>query len=544
MSATPDVVLHDERDGVTAVRGLPVIVLATSLALTFVAVILLSVLVPEPLVVRPSVALEQPDAGGVVCAAGASGERIETENAFVVTAVTDGDDDTIQARASLLVLGSASQRLVVEPLEPAGSIVVTAPLGIDGWLWSGWADRATVTWREWNSSGGPGLPRGRSAAACIATSAATFVVPGLRTDGGNEAYLTLANPFTADATFAVTFLTPLGRTEPIALRNVSVSAGTRVQVRVNDHLPREADVAAIVSVGAGRLAVEGYQLALAGVGGIDGLTIVQASTAPSTSWTVPWLVSDDQRSTWLWVVNPEPRSVTLDVVVHTASGPTLPGDFESITVPALGVLRVPASDLAPRAGEPFGVTLTSDTTGVHVSAGLQVTGETVEMTGISTVLASPAGDERWLLAGRGAPERETTLHVVNLGEEEAGVSLALRVREGESTSSSPRSLADLVVPPGGVVRVRLPLPQDGVWSLEVSGPPDIVVGRTAFGQASLEPVVTSAVPSSAWRRPVLPLAGRPLDGWGRALGTAADLRPAGSRLGALPPLEPEPEPEG
>ncbi len=521
-----------------APRHLPSVLLASALTLTLVGVVVLSLVVPAPLTRAPSVGASQPDAGGSVCAVGSTGEQASTS--FVVTAVPD-DDAAESARISLLVLGDEMMRLPVEPLAPGELLRVDPALGTEGWLWTGWADRATVTWREWSSVGAPGVPRGRSAAPCVSTTAALAVVPGLRTDGGNEAFLALANPFTADATFAVAFVTPLGRTEPIALRNVSVSAGQRVVLRVNDHLPRESDVAAIVEIGAGRLAVEGHQLALAGVGGIDGLSIVQASSIASTSWTVPWLVADPSRSTWLWIHNPEPRSVTLDVVVHTAAGPRLPDGFETITVPPLGLLRVPASELAPRAGEPFGITLTSDTTGVHVSAGLQASGDGsgVESTGISTYLGSPAPDARWLVAGLAAPDRTTVLHVVNLGERAADVSIALRVQAADATESSLRPLPRTVVSAGAVARIVLPLPEDGIWSVEVEGPPQLVVARSSSGSAVLEPVVTPAVPSATWRQPVLPLAGRALSGWSRWLGTDADLRPTEERIGTLPPIGPE-----
>jgi hypothetical protein len=530
-----------------APRHLPSIILSVVLILTLVGVVALSLLVPAPAISTPSAGAAQPDAGGSVCAVGSTSEQ--TSTSLVITAVTDTDThtdtdagtdaETVPARMSLLVLGEDVRRLPVEPLDPGELLRIDPPLGTSGWVWTGWADRATVTWREWSSVGGPGAPRGRSAAPCVTTSAALAVVPGLRTDGGNEAYLTLANPFTADATFAVAFVTPLGRTEPIALRNVSVSAGQRVVLRVNDHLPREADVAAIVEIGAGRLAVEGHQLALAGVGGIDGLTIVQASTAASTSWTLPWLVQDPSRSSWIWVYNPEPRRVTLDIVVHTASGPQLPGGFETIDVPPLGLLRLPASDLAPRAGEPFGVTFTSETTGVHVSGGLQVSGVDVESTGIATFLGSPAPDGRWLVAGIAAPERSTSLHVVNLGDADANVSIALQVQPADAAASSLRPLPAIVVAAGATARITLPLPDDGIWSVEVVGPPQLVVARSSSGTSGAEPVVTPAVPSAAWRQPVLSLAGRALEGWARRLGTDADLRPAAGTIGTLPPVSPE-----
>lgn len=517
------------------------IVLAVAVVLLAAGVTVASILVPPAQVAVPPVGVSAPGAGGSVCAAGAAGER--TRDSLILAAVptADGtsDDTSVMARATVVVLGAAPRRLPVEPLAASDLLHIDPALGTDEWLWTGWADHAIVPWREWSSEGGPGVPRGRAAAPCVPTFAASFVVPGLRTDGGNEAFLTIANPFTADATFAVTFVTPAGRTQPIALRNVSVSAGERVQLRVNDHLPREADVAAVVDVGAGRLSVEGHQLALAGVGGVDGLTFAPSSTVASTSWTVPWLIADPALEAWLWVLNPESRSVTLDLVIHTARGSALPVGLETVTVPALGLVRIPAADLAPRMGEAFGVTLRSETTGVHVSASLQASADEVERTGIATYLASPAADGRWIVAGTGTPDRATALHVVNVGSEVAEVSFTLRLRAPGATASETRPVGGVDIRPGAVARITLPLADDGVWSVEVSGPPNLVVARTSFGATLLEPIVGPAVPSAAWLRPVAPLAGHVLDGWVRSLGTDADLRPVGRAFADLPPVGPQ-----
>jgi hypothetical protein len=543
-----------QRDGVPAPRGRDVRGIALVVAVTLLAagVAALSIVVPPAQVALPPVSARTPDAGGSVCAAGGVGAS--TGDALVLAAVpisartavastaADGEgDDRIAptSRATVVALGATTRRLPIEPLGSSELLRLDPSLGSDEWLWTGWADHPTVAWREWTSEGGPGLPRGRAAAPCVPTYAATSVIPGLRTDGGNEAFVTIANPFTADATFAVTLVTPAGRTEPIALRNMSVSGGERVQLRVNDHLPREADVAVIVEVGAGRLAVEGHQLALAGIGGVDGLTFAPASIVASTTWTVPWLVADPELDTWLWVLNPEPRSVTLDLVIHTAQGSSLPEGLETVTLAPSGLVRIPAADLAPRAGGPFGVTLRSGTTGVHVAVGLQASADAVERTGIATSLGSPAADGLWVIAGTGVAERATELHVVNLGSEDAAVAFTLRLRPEDAAASGTRPLRGVVVPPGAVTRVPLPLDDAGAWSVEVSGPPHLVVSRTAFGATLLEPLVGPAVPSASWLRPVTPLAGHALEGWARSLGTDADLRRGAQVFADLPAVSPE-----
>ena len=493
---------------------------------------------------RASVIAVAPVAGGTVCAPGGG----ETERAVdvVLAAPPAADPDTATpGRGVLLAVEEDITRNAVGPFLPGSVAVVRTELGVDGWLWNGWADAPLHAWREWRSPGAPGEPRASVVSRCVRADAPEWVVLGLRTDGGNEALLHIVNPHVVDATFAVSLRTEAETLSPIALRNVSVPAGSSVSVRINDHLPEEPDVAAVVTVGAGRVAVQGLQRATAGVGGVEGVSTVPALTVPSVAWTLPWLETGPDVEGAVWILNPEPREVVVEAVVHTPQGAELAEFIERIEVPAGGFVRVDAGDLAPAGRRTFGLTLRSETSGVFVAAGARFLSDDPARTGLVGLVPSAAPDREWLDAGLHAPGRETVLHVVNLAEDAAELRVDLTtaptgppVRSGDGTQDGPavegasvdvmpasfRTLGPGVLAPGATMRVVLPLDGRVAWSAVVSGGEALVVSRTTVGAEQLEPVAIDALPSRAWRSPTVGAAGRPFDGWVARIGTPQDLR--------------------
>jgi hypothetical protein len=471
-----------------------------------------------------------PTAGGSVCVAGGGESERDVDIVLASPPLTDAAEassTSASGRGVLLAVDETVGRTAVGPYLPGSLEVERTQLGPEGWLWAGWADHPVVAWREWRSPGGPGEPRASVVSRCVASDALEWIVLGLSTDGGNEGLIDIVNPYTVDATFAVTLRTEAETFRPIALRNVSVPAGRRISVRVNDHLPEEPDIAAVVTVGAGRLAVEGLQRTTAGVGGVEGVASVPALTAPAVAWTLPWLASGPDVDGAVWVMNPEPRTVVVEAIAHTAQGAGSAGSVESFEIPADGFVRIAASDLAPTGGRVSGLTLRSETTGVYVAAGARFLSEDAGRTGIVRFVPSAVPDREWLDAGRHVPGRETVLHVVNLAESAAELRITLTTRTTDATDAPVvRTLDPGVVAPGAVRRVALPLDASGAWSVVVQGGEALVVSRTTTGEGLLEPVAIDALPSRAWRMPIVGSAGTPFDGWVARLGTSGDLRRA------------------
>jgi hypothetical protein len=493
-----------------------------------------------------------PDAGGSVCITGAGSNDpsadvllfappVPSSSPAAALAVPGSDPvapGTSDARGIVLAVREDGGRSVIGPLAPGELERVRIDLDADGWAWAGWVDHPLTVWQEWRTGGAPGEPRGAVAARCVPSDAPLWTVLGLRTDGGNESLLRIVNPYVADATFAVTLITPEGPSEPIALRNISVPGGTRVTVRINDHAPEQSDVAAVVTVGAGRVAVEGLQRAVSGVGGVEGVSVVPAVTTPSVTWTLPWVPLGPGVAGAVWVLNPEPRAVVVQLTLHTPQGTAVAEGLDSIEVGPGALVRVESSDLELGGRRVLGLTLRSETTGVLVAAGAQFLADDPASTGIVRYPAAPAADPEWTIAGTSDPQRDTTLHVVNLAENDAVLRVALTFTADDQVSDG--SVTTVIEPgtlaPGGVARILLPLDAPGVWSAVVTGGPALVVSRTAFGRELLEPVATDATPSRSWLSPARALAGRGLDGWVARLGTIVDLRrePRPSRSGGGP----------
>jgi len=505
----------------------------------------------------PDVIPAAPEAGGAVCVDGAGTSdpfaRVLLAAPPVGARDVTSDDPALEvaARGTVLVLGrgEAPDRVDLGPLAPGALETVPADVGVDGSVWTGWADHPLVAWQEWPSGGAPGQPRGVVAAVCVPSDASEWTVLGLRTDGANEALLRMVNPHPADATFAVSLITPDGTVEPIALRNVSVSSGSHTVVRLNDHLPEQSDITAVVTVGAGRIAVGGLQRAIAAIGDVEGVSAVPALTVPSTTWTLPWLPIGPEVESIVWVRNPGARPVTVQLTAHTPQGSALPDLLDSVEVGPGAVVAVDAADLAPADRRVLGVTFSSDTTPIHVAAGVRFRAGDSGGTGIARFVASAVADGEWMVAGRSGPGRRTSLYIVNLDEADARPVVTLTTRPDRPAADAPgdavtatsvrstaagsgvgdpvtQVLEPGVVLPGAVMRVDLPIDGPASWSAVVAGGAALVVSRTTFGSDGLGPVVMAALPSQLWRVPTLGFVGAELDGWVARIGTSGDRRRA------------------
>lgn len=546
---------------------------AASLALLVSAVLGATVVPVVPGAAGPTTTATGAAAGGAVCVTGAGPLSMDADLLLVAAPGTSPSED-LPARARVTTYGTdpelaaGAPPIEVAALPPGGTARTRAPLGPDGWLWVGWADRPLLAWQEWSTPGAPGQPGGTVAAACLPVDPPVQTVLGLSTVGGDEALLRLANPFAADATFAVTLITPTEVLEPIALRNVSVRGGTRTTLRLNDHAPEQRDLAAIVTVGAGRLAVEGLQRSVAAVGGVDGLATVPPVAAPAVAWTVPWLPNGPDTEGVAWILNPSPRDVVIEVTVHTPEGASVPEDSASIEVGPGELRRVAMAEVAADDRSALALTLRSQTTDVLVAAGARFRAGEPARTGLVHVAASPLTDAAWAVAGVAAPGRRTVLHLVNLSEEEVAPSITLTTLPGPAASeavvpedgamegegdagtdgerpegdAASAAAADPVtaeltpapIPAGAVGRVVLPLDGAAAWSAIVSGGPDLVVSRTTLGDDQLAPVAMAATPSRWWRTVPVDRAGRLIAGWVAGLGTARDLRRADATVPVAP----------
>ncbi len=405
-----------------------------------------------------------------------------------------------------------------------------------------WRDGAVAVHREWRLDGLDGYPPALVAGPCTRSSAGIHVVPGLSTDGGNEARLRLANPHLSPASVAVRFATPGEVEAPLALRNISVPPRSVRELVVNDTLPERTDLAALVEVTSGRLAVEGLQLARAAIGGVDGASLLASTTRPGESWTVPWLVDDDDHASWLWVVNLGERTASVELTLHTEDGGELPLGLSQVSVPEGELRRVDLTGTLPEGVTEVALTARSNGVPIVVSGGVVRADEQAERTGLAVQLGA-AASSRWVTSGRAGEDRREVLVISNPEGEPAIVDITFFAGV---QAVAPESLREVEVPAGSrrLVDLQEALPASGGWTAFVSARQGaVVVGRVGStdGSEPLELVASPATSSAQWLATSSGLRPTVRPGLVTQLGTSGSRAGVEVPGGLLRPEEGEPE---
>jgi hypothetical protein len=410
-----------------------------------------------------------------------------------------------------------------------------------------WSDAPVALTREWRLDGAGDDPPGTIAGPCIQPFGDRWIVPGLSTVGSERAYLRFANPFAADATVAMTFLTPEGEEAPLALQNLTVPARATLEVAVNDHLPEREDLAAIAEVLSGRVAAEGYQLVGADIGGVDGATLLAASPAAEESWTVPWVVDSAAQTSWLWVTNPGDRTAAVEFKLHTGDGGDVPEGLMGIDVPPGTIRRIDLRNTLPEGTDTAAITARSEGVPIVVSGAVLTSDEQPEddeqpegdeqpeddependqepgNTGYAIQLGASVPDRSWVVSAGDPTGRSEWLRLVNPGGDAASVDVVVV----DGTSASPAAeLRDLEVVAGGAIQVELTDELAGLeaWTAFVTADTDIVVGRlgASDGDGGLHLVAVLGQSAAAWNPSVRALGGAPEPGLLTRLHTALGI---------------------
>jgi hypothetical protein len=374
-----------------------------------------------------------------------------------------------------------------------------------------WSDAPVALSREWRLDGTGDDPPGTIAGPCIQPFGERWIVPGMSTVGSERAYLRFANPFAADATVAVRFLTPEGEEAPLALQNLTVPARATLEVAVNDHLPEREDLAAIAEVLSGRVAAEGYQLVGEDIGGVDGATLLAAAPTAEESWTVPWVVDSEAQASWLWITNPGDRTAAVEFTLHTADGGDVPEGLTGIDVPPGTIRRIDLSNTLPEGTSEAAITARAEGVPIVVSGAVLTSDEQPENTGFAIQLGASAPDRSWVVSGRDPEDRAEWLRLVNPSGDAASVDVVLV--DGTSPSAA-AELLDLQVPAGAAIQVELTEELEGLesWTAFVTADADIVVGRIGTSTGEDDDLHLVAVPGqsgAAWTPEVRALAGSP-----------------------------------
>ncbi|MFP4634967.1 MAG: DUF5719 family protein [Nitriliruptoraceae bacterium] len=406
---------------------------------------------------------------------------------------------------------------VREPLEPSDELAAVRVQ---------WRDNPVVASRQWRLEDIDELPEASVAGGCARASAEPHIIPGMSTEGGHEARLRLSNPFDSAASVAVAFVSPTGREEPVALRNLSVPPRSVREVAVNETLPERDDLAAVVEVISGRIAVEGLQLAREAIGGVDGASLLTATTEPAETWTIPWVADRDGTgqdaaedgdeeaeegtldedeaegegtdgagtSSWLWILNPEDRTAAVELTFHGPEGGHVPEGLAEVSVGPGELRRIDLSGTFDADLDRAGITARSNGVPIVVSGAVRVDAEEPQRTGLAIQLGV-AADDSWVVSGDRLEGREESLELINPGSSTAVVDVGLF---NGVAALRPDDLQQLEVPAGSSRTIDLldHLETADHWSAFVTASEgELVLGRV--GRDADGPLHLTAVPGSS-----------------------------------------------
>lgn len=419
-----------------------------------------------------------------------------------------------------------------------------------------WFEHPAAVTRVWRRRS-DGVPSATVSGPCASGPDDTWYVPGLSTAGGASATLHIANPFASAASVGVVFLTPEGEVDPVRLRNQVVPANGVLRVDVNEFLPRQGDLAAVVTARSGRVVTEAVQQVDAAIGGVNGLSLAAAAPEPGVVWTIPWSLVGDQpvvptpsddgdadgteaptddgtedgsgddpstddaaevpvadggplasdegtpATSWVWVANPSDTAAAVSLTLHAPGGPVVPELGEELEVGARSVLRIALDGLLPEDVDTAGVTVTSNNdVPVVVSLGtvVRLAGGDERRTGYSVQAAVPAADVGWVLSGPSGSGGVLVLHLTNPGADPALVDVVLW--DG-AAAQRPPNLQGVTVAPGTVVELPVDqgLLQADTWTAFVTATEgQVVAGARSFrSEAPVDWVVQTGIPAAVWR---------------------------------------------
>ncbi len=355
-------------------------------------------------------------------------------------------------------------------------------------------------------------PDGQGVAACSSTSSNRWYVPAGSTTPGSREILAIFNPFPEDASVDLAFETEDGRRTPEKYSNLLVRGSAVTPVDITDVVTVRRQVAALVTVGSGRVVVDHLQIFDGSEGHPRGLSVSPGAPAPHPRWYLPDVPgARDGLDQSVVVLDPGPSGAEIEIQVREAStGRTVePYDAEvrgeqytEVAVMSDGRVRAgEAASLAVLSTNQVPVVVShvirtaspDHTDGSRGDAGGGVglaSGERVR--GVSYLLGSPLLARRWLVpAAALAGASEEAVIVANPTAED----VTLTVNALRRGSSGPvEGYDERTVPAGARLTVDVGLLDDEEVSIEVVATgPVVVQHRLQFGEPD-DVAVAIAIP--------------------------------------------------
>ncbi|CAN5549519.1 hypothetical protein BH24ACT26_BH24ACT26_07540 [soil metagenome] len=294
--------------------------------------------------------------------------------------------------------------------------------------------------------------RGAAASRCSGVAATTWYFPEGSSALGADGRLLLYNPFQDEAVARVLFYTPLGVEAKANLADVAVPAGASVEVAVNEFVLRRPLLSAAVIVTRGRV-VAWAELFRAGERQ-RGAEMTLGAASASDIWYFPAGAVGEGYAERITLLNPSAEEASVTITLATETRVLQPPRLVELTLPPESSRAVALDELVQPPRQPQSVSAwVTSTTGVPIVAERTLRLVGAGRRGLSSEIGVTGAARRWLLGPAVLQPATDAVHVMNPGTQDASVTLTL-IRP-DAPSLAPRALADIEVPAGLRVTVRL-----------------------------------------------------------------------------------------
>jgi hypothetical protein len=334
---------------------------------------------------------------------------------------------------------------------------------------------------------------------CARSTGTSWYFAAGTTVKGSEHYLVLFNPFGDDAIADVSFLTDAGVQEPDAVQGLVVPRRSRVSIAVHDLVTRQAQVAAVVHLRAGRVVAERDQIfdGTAPDSGPtrQGIAVSLGATSPQRLWVVPAGTTANGGTGSVAVANFGALDTEVEVEVVLPNGGTAAS--QAVSVPSRGVVVVDLTGRAPVDSE-YAVAVRSRSaegnTEPVVAEALAWWPASSSSTGVASTLGPEHAARRWVVVVPDV-DADALLSVANLGH--SPVTAALLPADQIDRRVGPTSEPELAVGPNSVGSFRVTNLHNRRGTLVITTDHPVFVGLTIIGPAGVS--TSAAVPDLEYR---------------------------------------------
>jgi hypothetical protein len=318
--------------------------------------------------------------------------------------------------------------------------------------------------------------QGSGAARCSSFASTKWYFPEGSSALGFDERLILYNPFPDEAVARVTLYTPGGEiTKARLTEGIPVPAGETRVVKVNDFVPPEKVLGAVVEMGRGR-AVAWRASLIDAKEQPTGLQFTLGANATAESWYLPAGSIEEGIDERVSLLNPSNQEAIVSLSLVTSEETLQPPRLVDIRLPARTTTRLLLAELVGKRQQNLGgvgVVVTS-TNSVGIVAERTLWYDISAVTGTSSEVGGQVTRELWLVPPALLKPVTDTIVVLNPGLDRARVSLALL---GPRGPKRPSRLQDVVVGPSRRRRIELGGAVAGMVMLESNQP--VAVERSA-----------------------------------------------------------------